>query len=157
MRVHSNLIQTKLISSCVVQVRQEDPNVLVGLTVHSAEMAKFPDGTHKYQQWWRHLGASLLDRIGYYCLISWVWRVLAVDMLLSFKGDVLDGRCHTKYYWSLALCCLIISCRVDITQLHKTGMAIVVWTVNEEQDKKYFQKIQQIPFISDINAQKDCY
>lgn len=46
MRVHSNLIQTKLISSCVVQVRQEDPNVLVGLTVHSAEMAKFPDGTH---------------------------------------------------------------------------------------------------------------
>mgnify|MGYP003474819385 CR=1 FL=1 len=69
-----------------------DPNILVGLTMRSNIFAFEYGGKKRYASQWKHLLATLLDRMTFWILTTCVWRFLGVTLLLPFKEDILAGR-----------------------------------------------------------------
>ena len=71
-----------------------DPNILCGFTVRNNILLLYPDGRRRNKEWWKHMLAWPVDRILFWCLDRWIWRLLGISLLLPHKGDILNKRCH---------------------------------------------------------------
>lgn len=83
-----------------------------------------------FPQWWKQSLAAVASRLFHWLLVNWVWKVLRIVILLPNKTDVLSEKFKPDYYI-------------------KRDVSVVVWTINTQEERNYFEKVLDIPFLTD--------
>ncbi|XP_026871211.2 glycerophosphodiester phosphodiesterase 1 [Electrophorus electricus] len=118
----------------IYRMRQADPEVVTALTHRPWSLSRFGDGSPRFPSSWKHQWMQLLD-----VLLDWahhhlLWNLCGVSAFLLQKNYIAPD---TVQYWA------------------ERGVDVVAWTVNTAVEKRYYEQLLNINYITD-SLTEDC-
>lgn len=75
-----------------IQVRQVNPDVLIGLVCRHNVLSTFPNGVPRDLGWFDYITAILMDKLLIISIRTWLWKVLGLSLLVGNKDDITSNR-----------------------------------------------------------------
>lgn len=142
-----------------LQIRSMDSTIMCALTLRTTFFQYKINGEPRTQEPWKQTLTGLLDTLVYWCISSWLWKLLGVSLLMPHKGDILKKRynscTYTKYHCP-KLSSFIVMLRVNLNEWYGRGIQLVTWTVNSNAEKQHFESVLQIAYMTDsVNIENE--
>lgn len=80
------------------QIRSMDSTIMCALTLRTTFFQYKINGEPRNQEPWKQTLTGLLDTLVYWCISSWLWKLLGVSLLMPHKGDILKKRYNSCTY-----------------------------------------------------------
>ncbi|KAL1005751.1 hypothetical protein UPYG_G00063520 [Umbra pygmaea] len=118
----------------IYRMRQADPEVVTALTHRPWSLSHLGDGTPRFSSLWKHHWTRVLD-----VMLDWahhhlLWNLCGVSAFLMQKNFI---SLDYVQYWA------------------QREVELVGWTVNTAVEKKYYQEILNVNYITD-SLLEDC-
>ncbi|XP_026208021.1 glycerophosphodiester phosphodiesterase 1-like isoform X2 [Anabas testudineus] len=112
----------------IYKMRQTDPNVVTALTHRPWRLSRFSNGTLRPLSTWGQLWTGALDVLLDWALHHILWKLCGVSAILMHKDFI---SLDYVQYWA------------------ERGVVVGAWTVNTAVEKRYYQNLLKISYITD--------
>ncbi|KAI1694761.1 glycerophosphoryl diester phosphodiesterase family domain-containing protein [Ditylenchus destructor] len=114
----------------VYRMKRNNPRILTGITWNrwAFSYTDVAYMTPRYKSVVRQTIAEFVDTINVFCLRTWLPSFLAVDMVLTERGEI---------------------CERFVRKQENAGRCICAWTVNDPVEMRWMRKTLKIPFLTD--------
>ncbi|XP_035695462.1 glycerophosphodiester phosphodiesterase 1-like [Branchiostoma floridae] len=113
----------------IYKIRSQDPNIVTALTWRPRFFSySSVDGEPKYSQTWKHFLYSFWDVVYEYLLHYWLWYIEGVSAVNMNNHSI--SREYVKF-WA------------------DRGCPMLVWTVNDPDEKNYFSNTLGVIYMTD--------
>ncbi|KAL5018305.1 hypothetical protein ScPMuIL_004027 [Solemya velum] len=127
-KLHNLAVVCSFYPNVIYSLRRRNPYILTALTHRHRVLSRKVDGTERNKEPWKRLIAPIFDAILEWSHMTWLWYFCGTSFFLCHKANISQHL---------------------VERLSNRGIRLVVWTVNNPDEKTYFGQHLKCYLISD--------